>query len=328
VKTLFGHILTSNGSNLLTAVDGGGLGTNNAAALNTNRTAAQAWETFTLVLQPGSKPIGPGMTFALQTSSGDYLTAINGGGVGGPNDIMCPIHTDQTIASAGAWELFTLIVNDSANPPTVQIRPFTTNPTTGANPTTAYFVTASNGGNVGGSDPSNTQPVHSNAAAVGQWEQFSFSAVIPSGAPVNINCNTNINGPWQGNIAGSISLTIESDGSCSFSGKENNSNWLPYNMAVAVAVVGFDNTVYTFTAQGGIGAGLPFSNNNWNWMSNGINGNVQTNWNTSIGLGWTWYYNVSATLDAGSLLNSLMQDIQTVVQVVKAVYAVVEFLAA
>jgi hypothetical protein len=325
MQTLFGHILTSNGNNLLTAVNGGGLGTNNAVALNTNRTTASTWETFTLVLQPGSK-IGPGMIFALQTSSGNYLTATNGGGVGGANDATCPVHTDQTIAHAGAWEIFTLIINDGVNPPTAQIRPFTTSPTTGGNSTTAFFVTASNGGNVGGSDPSNTQPVHTNAGTVGAWEQFSFSTVVPSNAPVNINCNTNINGPLQGNIAGPLSLTMEPDGSYSFSGTDNNSNWTPYTMAVAVVVVGFDNTAYTFTAKGGIGAGLPGSNNNWSWLSNGINGTVQTNWDTSIGLGWTWYYNISATLDAGTLLNNLMQDINTIVGVVKAVIAVAEFL--
>jgi len=99
-------------------------------------------------------------------------------------------------------------------------------------------------------------------------------------------------------------------------------------MAVAVVIVGYDKTAYTFTAQGTIGAGIPFSNNNWNWLTNGINGNVQANWNTSIGLGWTWYYNVSATLNAATLLSALMQDVQTIVTVVKGVIAVVEFLAA
>ncbi|HLW70193.1 MAG TPA: hypothetical protein VKS22_06180 [Candidatus Binataceae bacterium] len=137
MQTLFGHILTSNGKNLVTAVNGGGLGTNNAVALNTNRTIASTWETFTLVLQGGSPPIGPGMKFALKTLTGNYVTAVSGGGVGGPNDITCPVHTDQTIADAGAWELFTLLVNDSVNPSTVQIMPFTTNPTNGAGPNPA-----------------------------------------------------------------------------------------------------------------------------------------------------------------------------------------------
>jgi hypothetical protein len=325
VINLIGYILTSNGNNMLTAVNGGGLGPSTTVALNTNRTSAAAWETFTLVLQPGSSPIGAGMKFALKTSDGNnFVTAVNGGGVGGANDVTCPVHTDQTVAKAGAWEIFSLLVNESANPPTVQIMPFTVNPKTGP-----FFLTAVNGGNWGATDPGNAQPIHTNATAVGTWEQFSFSALSVSTAPVNINCNTNINGPSTGNIAGSITLTVESDGSYSFSGKENNSNWLPYDISVAVVVVGADGTGYTFTvgSSSPIGAGLPFSNNNWSWLQNGINGTLQANWNTSIGLGWTWYYDVSATLDPGTLLQGLISDINAVVNIVKAVIAVIDYLA-
>jgi hypothetical protein len=101
------------------------------------------------------------MKFALQTSTGNYVTAINAGGVGGPNDATCPIHTDATIA--GAWEGFILQVDDSVNPPTVAIRTQTGN-----------FVTAVNGGGVNGGY---AQPIHTDATSVGTWEQFLFNTV-------------------------------------------------------------------------------------------------------------------------------------------------------
>jgi len=63
MRIFTGNILTSNGSNMLTAVNGGGLGGPNsgpgAVALHTDATGAGPWETFKLILQPGSPPIGP-----------------------------------------------------------------------------------------------------------------------------------------------------------------------------------------------------------------------------------------------------------------------------
>ena len=165
------------------------------------------------------------------------------------------------------------------------------------------------------------------SGAPGAWEQFSFSPLSVSTAPVYVAFNTNINGPDTGNIAGSVTLTLESDGSYSFSGQDNNSNWLPYNMSAVLVVVGKDGTGYAFAASGGIGAGLPFSNNNWNWLINGINGEVQTNWNTSIGLGWTYYYNISASLDPGILLNDLIGAVNQVASVIGTVIKVVGFFA-
>lgn len=164
MKTFKGSIKTENGKNYLTAVNGGGLGGPDAGpgvvALHTDAKKAEAWETFSLILLPGSPPIGPGMEFALRTSDGKhYLTAVNGGGIPGPNDNTCPVHTDATWSHQ--WEAVTLIVNDAVNPPTVQIM-------TGSG---GYYYTAVNGGGVAGS---NTQPVHTDAIKIGPWEQFSF----------------------------------------------------------------------------------------------------------------------------------------------------------
>jgi len=171
MKTLTGSIRTSNGQNMLTAVNGGGLGGPDSGsglvALHTDAATAAAWETFRLILRQGSAPIGPGMTFALQTSSGrNYLTAVDGGGVSGPNDATCPIHTDA--ATQGPWETFTLNIDDSVNPPTLTIQTITGN-----------FLTAVNGGGV--KSPGNP-PIQSDATAVNAWEVFSLSSPAPQAA--------------------------------------------------------------------------------------------------------------------------------------------------
>lgn len=316
--TLIGYIQTSNGKNYLTAVNGGGLGPNNSVALNTNRTTAQQWETFNLILQPGSPPIGSGMKFALQTSDGkNYLTAINGGGIGGPNDATCPVHTDATTPSS--WEFFTLSINDAVNPATVQIKPFSILPLT-----PGYYVTAVNGGGVGGP---NTQPVHSDATTVGPWELFSFGS--PRANAPNAN-SVNIAFPWSfsiagGTIAGSLTLVMNSDGSWSFSGTSNNSSWGgPFNIAAAIGVRDSNGIVYQFGANGVIGSGAfgGFNGNNWNWNLSGTNPTIQTNW-AAISAGWSYNYNVSATLDLAGLWQSIVSAFQAVGAVAGAVNGVV-----
>jgi hypothetical protein len=162
--TYKGVIFCPDGTHMLTAVDGGGLGGPNDAgvALHTDATKAGIWETFKLILQAGAPAFAPGLPFALQTSNGkNYLTAINGGGVGGPNKASCPIHTDQT--KQGPWEIFSLNIDDTTNPPTVTIQ--TEN---------GSYLTAVNGGGVNGGD---SQPIHSDATSVENWEQFTFLPV-------------------------------------------------------------------------------------------------------------------------------------------------------
>lgn len=96
---------TSNG-NFVTAVGGGGLLCGNSAAKCSIHTDAFAtaspgtWETFSLNIASDS-------SVTIQTSSGRYLTATNGGGMGVAGD-GDTIHTDSAGSSPGAWEVFSI----------------------------------------------------------------------------------------------------------------------------------------------------------------------------------------------------------------------------
>ncbi len=159
-----GPIQVANG-NYLTAVNGGGLGGPDAGtglvALHSDATYAHQWETFTLKLSPPGQAIGPGMTFGLLTFSGEnFVTAVGGGGIGGPSDGTCPFHTDSVVA--GTPEQFTLNINDTANPPTVTIQTASGN-----------YVTAVNGGGVGdaaGGDA--VTPVRTSDSQLEGWQIF------------------------------------------------------------------------------------------------------------------------------------------------------------
>jgi hypothetical protein len=142
------------------------------------------------------------------------------------------------------------------------------------------------------------------------------------GTPIVINFNTNINGPFQGNIAGSISLTMSPDGSFSFSGQDNNSNWAPYDMTVALVVKGSQGTAFAFTTSGNIDAGLPGDNNNWNWSISGNNPTIQAKW-SELMAGYTWFYNISATLSIGDLFNGVIAAAKAAGPIVQSVVAVV-----
>lgn len=318
--TLIGNVRTSDTKHMLTAVNGGGLGPNNGVALNTNRTVPSAWETFNLILQPGSPPIGPGMKFALQTSSGkNYLTAVNGGGMGGANDATCPIHTDQT--TAGPWEMLVMQIDNNAVPVTAQVSCY--NPAGGP-----FFLTAVNGGGIGDGGK-NITPVHTDATTIGPWEQFSFTGYVVNTAPISLNSNTNVNipngvGGVLGNIAGSFSLNITDNGNFTFSAQANNSVPLvTYNYSLVVLIIGNDGTAYAFGAAGGIGA-APFGNNNWSsGTQTGNNASMAANWDNGLGRGWTYYWKANANVDVGTLLNQLVNDLSAAGTVIGTVIKII-----
>jgi hypothetical protein len=95
IRTADGHYLTM--------VNGGGLGGPNlgpsVAPLDTDSTKAGEWERFTIAWLNSSFT-----QFALLTMNGHYVTAVNGGGIGGPNDSHRPgshrYRSDRAVGNA------------------------------------------------------------------------------------------------------------------------------------------------------------------------------------------------------------------------------------
>lgn len=86
--------------NFITFVNSGGIGGPNSSAspLHTDAKWVGPWEKFTLEFQKNGK-------VAIKCPNGkNYLSAINGGGVGGPN--TTPIHTDARWTNV--WETITI----------------------------------------------------------------------------------------------------------------------------------------------------------------------------------------------------------------------------
>ncbi len=159
--------LKTHSGNYLTAVGGGGLGDPagmpfNSVPLHTNATEAKDWELFT------AEPLG-GNTFALRTSSGHYLTAVNGGGIGDPSGLSfnsIPFHTNAT--EVKDWETFEM-VPISEDQKTFALRTASGN-----------FITAVNGGGMGdpAGQPFNSWPMHTNATEAKDWEKFEINPVV------------------------------------------------------------------------------------------------------------------------------------------------------
>jgi hypothetical protein len=153
----------------LTAVNGGGLGDPKSApagvALSTGATAAGPFETFTLVWVNKSEN-----TFALKTYDGHFVTAVNGGGIGGPNSVQSPVHTDTAIN--GPWERFTITLLPDNTHATIQTADG------------RHYLSAVHGGGVGGS---NKVPIHTDATTMKAAAVFQFiPAQRPGPSPVTV----------------------------------------------------------------------------------------------------------------------------------------------
>jgi hypothetical protein len=145
-------IRTSNG-HYLTAVNGGGVGGPNSGsqlgAIHTDARAIGPWETFVCERRGPDR-----MTF--RTNDGHFLTAVNGGGIGGPNDNPYQLHTDTT--SVGPWEQFRIIYRGRD--------------LCALQTSDGHYVSAVNRGGWGDQDSGNQFPIHTNATRVGPWEIF------------------------------------------------------------------------------------------------------------------------------------------------------------
>lgn len=144
IETIDGHFLT--------AADGGGYGGPNdgpaAVALHSDASKAGPWEVFDWIWLDQEHG-----RFALKTLKGTFVTAVNGGGLGGPNDGRSPFHTDAR--SLGVDEVYRVEIAENGKA-TLRTRK-------------GYYVTAVNGGGYGGP---NTVPIHTDATAIGPWETF------------------------------------------------------------------------------------------------------------------------------------------------------------
>jgi hypothetical protein len=149
----------------LTAVGGGG---RTANAVHTNAKTPSAWETFKLWVDPTTRistPENPEgfFPYAIQTASGNYLTAVDGGGLSSSN----VLHTDAK--QAFAWEKFGLIP---------QIPPFAIYPQyynlTKDSPW--YYAIATEKGNyltaLGGGGRVHEPTLHTDARQIKSWELF------------------------------------------------------------------------------------------------------------------------------------------------------------
>jgi hypothetical protein len=83
----------------IAARDGGGQTQNTIQFAGTNSNVPLDWARFTFV--------GQGNPYALRTINGNYVTAVNGGGLDYGSDNSDNIHTDATIAST--WEQFSFV---------------------------------------------------------------------------------------------------------------------------------------------------------------------------------------------------------------------------
>jgi hypothetical protein len=148
----------------LTAVGGGDRTSN---AIDTNATIPGSWETFQLWFDPEgrvSTPENPEgfFPYAIQTASGNYLTAVGGG-----DRTSNVLHTDATAPEA--WETFGLIPQT----PPISTYPQNFDLTQDA---PWYYAIATDKGNyltaLGGGGKSTDPALHSDATTVGSWELF------------------------------------------------------------------------------------------------------------------------------------------------------------
>lgn len=139
IQTVNGHFWT--------VVNGGAVG-DKVAAFNTEDSWVTPDAKFTVV------PIDPATgTFALRCPDGLYVTAINGGGIGGPNNHESPVHTDARYI--GKYETIAFEAQPDG--------------TTAIKSCYGYYITAVNGG---GWPEEKGKPFRTNTVEIGPWETF------------------------------------------------------------------------------------------------------------------------------------------------------------
>jgi hypothetical protein len=134
--------------------------------------ALHAASAYSATISAAAPPAGP-VVAAMQTARGNYITAVNGGGLGGPDtgpDAVA-LHTDAT--AAGPWETFTVIWLDRA------YRKFALRTSGGK------YVTAVQGGGIGGLSD-NSSPVHTDATRIAEWERLKLTFLPSNQVTINV----------------------------------------------------------------------------------------------------------------------------------------------
>jgi len=151
-----GYMRTYNGKNYLTVVDNGGLGEGANVPISTYSRTIGEYELFSIVWTDVAQN-----KFAILTSGGKYVTAVNGGGIGSGADTNAyPIITNATTPGDDELVIFRL---HSDNKYVIMTK-------------AGYYWTATNGGGWG--EAPNTYPIHTDAGRLGGWETFTL--VFPS----------------------------------------------------------------------------------------------------------------------------------------------------
>jgi hypothetical protein len=115
--------------------------------------------------------VGPGPErVAFRTRAGTYLTAVNGGGVGGPNADPYEVHTDAL--NEGPWEQFTLVRMEGGK--------------CALRAPDGHWVTVVGGGGYG--EAANRMPIHTDATKRGPWETFTVTPALPPPGPSALPC--------------------------------------------------------------------------------------------------------------------------------------------
>lgn len=151
-----GYMRTYNKVDYITAVNGGGLGQGANVPIGTYSRTVGDNELFTLEWVNVSSGI-----FALKTAKGNYVTAVNGGGIGAGADTNAyPLTTN--VSDPGQYELLTIRLQPNGKYIVL---------TSGG-----FLWTATNGGGWG--ESANKYPIHTDAGRLGGWEQFTW--ILPN----------------------------------------------------------------------------------------------------------------------------------------------------
>jgi len=151
----------------LTATNGGGISDPTMVfPLDTNRTSASTWETFTMSQLNSSQ-------VAFQAYDGYWVTAVDYGGMASPVGTVSPIQTNATQVNTDSTFVITPI--DDQGHVTIQT-------------CDGYYLTANNAGDL--TDDSagfNSQPIHTNGTYVGAWQIFTLEQSTCPPKPVTYN---------------------------------------------------------------------------------------------------------------------------------------------